>query len=99
MEGGIDTCGNDSGGPLAWLDPETNEVKLVGVTSWGLECAAPGQVGVYAKISAVVDWINKETGGCNEQTCKEGNCMNWEDLVEDARQSFKAVTPHKKQSS
>ena len=22
-------------GPLAWLDPETNEIKLIGVASWG----------------------------------------------------------------
>jgi len=93
---GTGTCGQDSGGPGAWLDPKTKEVKLVGVVSWGhaaADCGDPYYPDVFAKVSAAVDWINEVTGGCNEKTCKEGNCMNWDNLVEDARESFLKLTP------
>jgi len=84
----------DYGGPLAWLDPETKEVKLVGVSSFTSNDWQGGiYPAVFAKVSAAVDWINEVTGGCNEQTCKEGNCMNFDNLVEDARESFLELTP------
>ncbi len=50
-----DTCGGDSGGPLA-ADTGGRRV-LVGVTSWGRNCGDPQFPGVYAKVSAVRDWI------------------------------------------
>ena len=34
-DGGIDSCSGDGGGPLTWVDPNTQKVKLVGVVSWG----------------------------------------------------------------
>jgi secreted trypsin-like serine protease len=56
----IDTCNGDSGGPLVWDSTGSASVtastdwRLVGVTSWGLDCAAvldDGTVvpGVYAR--------------------------------------------------
>jgi len=86
-------CTSDYGGPAAWLDPKTKEVKVVGVASWQVGGGCGKRPAVFAKVSAVLDWINEVTGGCNEQTCKEGNCMNWDNLVEDARESFQKITP------
>jgi hypothetical protein len=51
--GGKDTCQGDSGGPI--FDPVSN--VLVGVTSWGDGCAAPGRPGVYSKVSTNAKWI------------------------------------------
>jgi len=65
-----DACQGDSGGPLTWWDKATDRVKLVGVVSQGVKCATPGYPGLYAKVSYVLDWIQKVMGNCNEKTCK-----------------------------
>jgi len=92
--GQIDSCGGDSGGPLAWLDKKTKKIKLVGTVSWGYFCAKKSYPGVYAELAKVLDWIKEVTGDCNEMTCRGGNCMNEDDLVKDARDSFMHVTEH-----
>jgi secreted trypsin-like serine protease len=52
---GLDACAGDSGGPLF---AETAEGFVqVGIVSWGSGCAAPGQPGVYTRVSAVHDFI------------------------------------------
>lgn len=53
MRPGKDACHNDSGGPL--FDKEANAV--VGIISWGHQCAEPGYPGVYARIATEWDWI------------------------------------------
>lgn len=56
-EGGKDSCFGDSGGPLVC------GTKLVGVVSWGNGCAKPNYPGIYAKVAAAKDWIDKHTRG------------------------------------
>ncbi|EFX74419.1 trypsin [Daphnia pulex] len=52
-EGGLDSCNGDSGGPLFTSDPQ----QLIGIVSWGKDCALPGYYGVYTEVSYFSDWI------------------------------------------
>lgn len=50
--GGADACQGDSGGPLAY-----DRTIVVGVTSWGFECADAHYPGVNARVSHYSQWI------------------------------------------
>jgi secreted trypsin-like serine protease len=56
-EGGIDACQGDSGGPLLVRSRDRQEWRLSGITSYGNGCALPGNPGVYARVSALSDWV------------------------------------------
>ena len=51
---GKDACQGDSGSPLIAFDEQ--EHVLVGIVSWGLECAGPIP-GVYHRISRTYSWL------------------------------------------
>ena len=53
--GGKDSCQGDSGGPL--VCQVDNKAVITGVISWGFDCASADYPGVYAKVSAVLPWI------------------------------------------
>lgn len=61
---GKDSCQGDSGGPL--IDKATG--KLIGIVSWGADCADPFYPGVYAKVQHEIDWINQYIALWNVQT-------------------------------
>ena len=65
---GKDSCQGDSGGPLVWSDPAIDgRYTLIGVVSFGYECALPDYPGVYARMTKVLDWVKETTSGV--ETC------------------------------
>ncbi len=59
VNGGVDSCKGDSGGPL--IDISANgDLHLVGIVSYGLGCAQKKKPGVYTKVSAYTGWIENQ---------------------------------------
>ncbi|XP_026481275.1 trypsin-like [Ctenocephalides felis] len=59
IDGGVDTCTGDSGGPI--IDMEANQI---GITSWGIGCGREHAPGIYTRIgaSSIRNFINVQTG-------------------------------------
>jgi len=62
---GKDSCQGDSGGPLITLSEDGSHYSQIGITSWGIGCAATTP-GVYSRITDQLYWIMKQVSG---QTC------------------------------
>ena len=57
-EGGRDACVGDSGGPLFLIPAHGRSdggTILIGVVSWGIECAAAKTPGVYSRTDKLLD--------------------------------------------
>lgn len=58
-KGGQDACQGDSGSPLMVTDPITSRVNVIGVVSAGIGCALPKLPGLYTRMTAYTEWIDK----------------------------------------
>lgn len=59
-EGGKDSCGADSGGPLMVPAADGQSMRVIGIVSWGEGCAEPNAPGVYTRVAAMGKWIAAE---------------------------------------
>ena len=57
----------DYGGSL--IVQEDGHYAVVGVISWGVRCAEPGFPGIYARVTARLDWILANTEGTQDTSC------------------------------
>jgi len=55
VEGGIDTCSGDSGGPLFII--ENGQIVQIGITSFGDGCGLPGKFGIYTDVAQSIPWL------------------------------------------
>lgn len=55
IDGGIDTCAGDSGGPLL-LEDVDGAWTLGGITSFGFGCGQPNFPGIYTRVSQIRSW-------------------------------------------
>ncbi|XP_050543326.1 venom protease-like [Daktulosphaira vitifoliae] len=59
-EGGKDTCGGDSGGPIQIKNTNYSCMYTqIGITSFGKLCGEKDAPGVYTKVSKYISWIEK----------------------------------------
>ena len=54
-----DTCQGDSGGPMLSLELDQNEWSVIGITSFGVDCADTRFPGVYTRVDRYLDWIEE----------------------------------------
>ncbi|CAH2064656.1 unnamed protein product, partial [Iphiclides podalirius] len=67
LRGGKDTCQGDSGSPLQVSSSDNQCVFYVmGVTSFGRECAQSGQPAIYTRVSSYLDWIESVVGRASD---------------------------------
>ncbi|XP_017773348.1 PREDICTED: trypsin-like [Nicrophorus vespilloides] len=61
MEGGVDACQGDSGGPIMSMG-HNGRYSIIGLTSFGYDCAKKDLLGIYTDVSHYLGWIKEKSG-------------------------------------
>ncbi|GBN81143.1 Proclotting enzyme, partial [Araneus ventricosus] len=56
LDGSKDSCQGDSGGPLVTVGKD-KRYYLIGIVSFGKNCALQGYPGVYTRVTEYLDWL------------------------------------------
>jgi len=56
-----DSCQGDSGGPLFTCGYDADSCTQVGIVSWGISCAKEKYPGVYSRVTALKEWVDRIT--------------------------------------
>ncbi|KAK9302902.1 hypothetical protein QLX08_005241 [Tetragonisca angustula] len=62
LEGDLDACFGDSGGPLH-VKGTFGHLEVIGIISWGRGCARPNFPGIYTKLTNYLGWLKDHLGG------------------------------------
>ena len=57
---GVDSCGGDSGGPLAYRAIADDPYYQVGIVSYGTKICGRSIPGVYTCVTSFLDWIESK---------------------------------------
>lgn len=70
-QGRRDSCSGDSGGPML-SDFSNGRWSVIGVVSFGVDCASETHPGVYTRVDRYLDWIERQIGDTSGQR-NQGN--------------------------
>ncbi|XP_076683204.1 soluble guanylate cyclase 89Db [Andrena cerasifolii] len=62
LEGELDACFGDSGGPLH-VKGTYGHLEVIGIISWGRGCARPNFPGIYTKLTNYLGWLKDHLDG------------------------------------
>lgn len=88
--GGIDSCQGDSGGPLIAI--KDGKPVLVGIVSWGINCANKKKPGVYTRVSSFNSWIYEQIGKFNTPVFPDSDAIFKNAIAQHCYTGFKAKT-------
>ncbi|XP_046581115.1 prothrombin-like [Haliotis rubra] len=79
-----DACEGDSGGPMAVR--VDNHWTVIGLVSFGRDCAKNGSYGFYANVSHALPWIQTFAGSCGktrfiDENYSTGRIINGHDAL------------------
>jgi len=61
-QGRRDSCAGDSGGPML-TDFSNGRWSVIGIVSYGVDCASETHPGVYTRVDRYLNWIERQIGG------------------------------------
>jgi len=60
-QGRRDSCAGDSGGPML-SDYHNGRWSVIGIVSFGVDCASERHPGVYTRVDRYLNWIERQIG-------------------------------------
>ncbi|CAH1402819.1 unnamed protein product [Nezara viridula] len=78
---GTGACMGDSGGPVTYLDPETNRYTLVGLVSFGSAFCDSIEPTVTTNVAAFLPWIKSKISTLGCQKVSRRKLRNFRDIV------------------